>query len=268
VNNTHKHVPKFSSARQKAFELNKSTVPFRSENFWNCEQGPNVFNLPTSPNCLYSVLPLRQKLWNLSTKATQIDCVLPRRLKFWNNKHGILFSRIANESTAFWLSGACAAKNFANKSTVFCSAAQRNLFELRTKALYFVQPQRKTFELRTKELKFCSAAQRKILEFTLKSISNQRYSVQDFAAKIVGICQQKQLELTAFCSAAQRKTLESHCILFSRAKNFGIANKITFFCSGAQRIDLRTSLNLYCVQPREKVWNCEQSTAKTFWICQ
>jgi hypothetical protein len=48
------------------------------------------------------------------------------------------------------------------------------------------------------------------------------------AAKIFGICQQKQLKLTAF--------------VLPRSKNFGIASKRTVFCSAAQR----------------KIWNCEE----------
>jgi hypothetical protein len=88
----------------------------------------------------------------------------------------------------------------ANKCTVFCSAAQRKIFELRTKALNFVQlrceifwnlPTKATqidcirfsraakdFGLRSKALRFVlprsekKFGRRKILEFPNKSLSN------------------------------------------------------------------------------------------------
>jgi hypothetical protein len=77
------------------------------------------------------------------------------------------------------------------------------------------------------------------------------------AAKVFGICQQKQPKMTVFCPVAQRKVLEFankstqidiiaaknlefkatqiDCLLFSRAaKNFGIKLlKLTVFCPAA-----------------------------------
>jgi hypothetical protein len=73
---------------------------------------------------------------------------------------------------------------------------------LRTKALYLVQPRSEIFwNLPTKATR-------------INSILFSR------AAKMFGICQQKQLELTTFCSAAQQNFLELHCILFSGREIF------------------------------------------------
>jgi hypothetical protein len=62
------------------------------------------FTNKSNSNSLCSVLPRSQKFWNLSTKTTQIDCILFCRAAKNSgiaNKHGILFSRLANKSAAF-----------------------------------------------------------------------------------------------------------------------------------------------------------------------
>jgi hypothetical protein len=57
---------------------------------------------------------------------------------FANKKHCVLFG------------GSEKNLRFANKRIVFCSATQREFFESRTKALYFVQPHsEKDWNLRT-----------------------------------------------------------------------------------------------------------------------
>jgi hypothetical protein len=116
----------------------------------------------------------------------------------------------------------CRAEKFfgiATKSSVFCSAAQRNFLELRTKVEHFVLPCSENFwDLLTKTTQnccvaaFCSTVQpnfRNALYF-VQSRRERFWHCEQKALQCVqprsekfGIYQQKQLELTVFCSAAQ-----------------------------------------------------------------
>jgi hypothetical protein len=99
------------------------------------------------------VQPRCEKFGNLPTKTPQLNCVLkfgicqpkhlkltafvlPRSRNFCNckQKQCILFSRVAKIF------------GVAYESTAFCSAAQRKSLELRTKALFIVQPHSENLE--------------------------------------------------------------------------------------------------------------------------
>jgi hypothetical protein len=168
----------------------------------------------------------------------------------------------------------------ANKSTAFCSTAQRQNSELRTKVLYFVQAHSENFGIATKSTVFCSAASKNFLELRTKALlfcsratkildCEQKHSKSSRTEEIYTVFIQARTEQfgiatksTAFCSAAQRKLWNSPtkptqtgCILFCRAaKNLGIyqqKHKITVFCSAVQRKfwNLPTKylkLNLFC----------------------
>jgi hypothetical protein len=123
--------------------------------------------------------------------------------------------------------------------------------ELRTKALYFVQPRGEIFGIVNKGIVFGSAAQRKFWKYNKLTVFIQPYGIAN--------------KSTAFCSAAYRKSSElrtkgffffsperkfwnrdQSSILFScAAKLFGIANKNV--------LELRPKA-LHFVQPRTKIF--------------
>jgi hypothetical protein len=106
-----------------------------------------------------------KKFRNLPTRTTQLTAfrsAVLRKLLNCDQKHCSLFSH----ATKFF--------GIATKSTVFCSAAQRKVLELRTKALYSNCEQKhciwfsraeKILELRPKALYFI---QRKVLDLRPK----------------------------------------------------------------------------------------------------
>jgi hypothetical protein len=133
-----------------------------------------------------------------------------------------------------------AEKNFGttDKSTVFFSAAQRKLLEftIKSKTVFSSAVQRKLFESRTSTATvFCSAAQQKILDCEQKSA----FFSFCRAAKNFGIYQQKEL---INCILFWR---QKDCILFSRAaKVFGIANKhCILFGRAAKNFGIATKRN-------------------------
>jgi hypothetical protein len=82
-----------------------------------------------------------------------------------------------------------------NKSTVFCSAAQRKFWNLPTNTT------------QTDCILFCRVA--KNLGITNRNNANESNCILFCCAtKIFGIYQQKQQKLNLFCSAAQRKLFD------------------------------------------------------------
>jgi hypothetical protein len=96
----------------------------------------------------------------------------------------------------------------------------------------------------------------------------------------LGICQQKQLKLTAFSSAAQRKISaplsefffgishqQQNCIFFCRAaKDFAIVNKSnSLFCRAARIFELRTR-TVFCL-PRSENFVYQQKQLKSTVSC-
>jgi hypothetical protein len=90
-----------------------------------------------------------------------------------------------------------------------------------------------------------------------------------FSSEKLGIYQQKQL-LTVFNAT---KATRIDCLLFRRAaknfgncgraaKNFGIANKSTAFCSAVQRKNLNCEQStVFCSAAQRKFWNRATKTS-------
>jgi hypothetical protein len=106
----------------------KHWICLAAKNFWSCQQ----------KHCIYSAA--QREIWNLPT--TQL-------------KSTVVFLSAAQRSEIFGI---------ATKSTVFCSAAQRKILELRTSTVFCPATQRKIVEVLTKNTVFCSVAAAKFLE--------------------------------------------------------------------------------------------------------
>jgi hypothetical protein len=119
-----------------------------------------------------------------------------------------------------------AAKFFriANKSTAFCSAAQRRNSELRTKALYFLQPQRK-FWNRDQKQYFVQPRGENLLELRTKALfcspRSENFGTVNKSTPIGSAAQGKFWNRSTVCIQPRREKLG--IVTF--------VNKSTVFCS-------------------------------------
>jgi hypothetical protein len=108
---------------------------------------------------LHFVQPCTEKIMNCEQKYFFLFSRAAKILESWKAVH---FIQLCSEN--LWN---CEQKSLgiATKSIAFCSAAQRNFFELWTKALYFVQPRSENFGIPIKTTQtacilFCRTAKK------------------------------------------------------------------------------------------------------------